>query len=353
MESGAVIANPDNLRSIFRQRMAARIMGGGVRFPLPLLFLQAIHLLSVYEVLKDAMLLVYTCQKPQPKRCDFFLWDDEAKPREAAAVLNNSRSESRSTPQTPSRPPGAGYRPRTPDNRSRTASPDPVTPYTPSKTHGTNVRNGKAEHTEEEDSYDWPASDDDELSKVADCASTTTMPPPETPRKAAKTDVFTTPGKRRHEEIENGAGAWPTPATDDIFTTPSTEMRGMDLFSTGSATGLLSPAETPMPQRFKEAIIGCSGEESELVEDVVNTFHQRSVHMDEDAMEAVKTVLNKHALKAQGIAKGRDISRLVIKLKDAKITELQSRIAALEAERETNRAVIRHLRRDMEAAREK
>jgi hypothetical protein len=46
-----------------------------------------------------------------------------------------------------------------------------------------------------------------------------------------KTDVFTTLSKRRHEEIENGAGAWLTSATDDIFMTSSTEMQGMNLFS--------------------------------------------------------------------------------------------------------------------------
>ncbi|KAI9874097.1 MAG: hypothetical protein M1830_009292 [Pleopsidium flavum] len=291
--------------------------------------------------------------KPQLKRCDFFLWDDEAKPREAAAVLHNSRSEPRSTPQTPSRLSGARYRPSTPEDRSRTASPDPVTPYTPSKTHTANIRKTNTGHAEEDESYDWPASDEDELSKAADHASTTTMPPPETPRKAARTDIFTTPGKRRHEEMENGAGGWPTPSPEDAFTTPSTGLRGMDLFSTGSAAGLLSPAETPTPQRFKDAIINGSGEKFELVKDVIQTLQESFVHMDETAREAIKTVLTKHALKAQGIAKGRDISRLAIKSKDAKITELQGRIADLEAERETNRAVIRHLRRDMEAARKK
>ncbi len=54
--------------------------------------------------------------------------------------------------------------------------------------------------------------------------------------------------------------------------------------------------------------------------------------MNEDAMKAVKTVLNKHTLKAQGIVKRQDIFRLIIKLKNAKITELQSRIAALKTE---------------------
>ena len=46
----------------------------------------------------------YTCQQAEPQRCGFFLWDDDAKPREEAAVLANSRNE----PVTPSRPANYG-----------------------------------------------------------------------------------------------------------------------------------------------------------------------------------------------------------------------------------------------------
>jgi len=109
-------------------------------------------------------------------------------------------------------------------------------------------------------------------------------------------------------------------------------MQSMNLFFTDSATDLLSLTETSMSQHFKKIIISCSSEESELVKNVINTFHQRSVHMNEDAIKAVKTVLNKHALKTQGIVKKQDIFRLVIKSKNTKITELQSRITALKTE---------------------
>ena len=71
------------------------------------------------------------------------------------------------------------------------------------------------------------------------------------------------------------------------------------------------------------------------------------VDLDMEAITVIKAICNRQMLKMQGIAKGRDISRQVIKTKEAKIAELQGKIAGLEAERETNRAVIRHLRRDM------
>ena len=259
--------------------------------------------------------LVYTCQKPQPRRCNFFLWDDEAKPREAAAVLNSSRSEQ----VTPSK------------DRPRTVNPEIITPYMPSMAL-TSTQTTSTQGTV----FDWPNSDDEELSKAADRAS---MAPPETPRKATKMDMFATPSKRRHDEMEDGLA---TPASDDVFTTPFTGPPSKNLFP----TGLISPAETPTPSRFKDISIGG---DSELAAEVLAALS--SIAVDGDTRDAVKTVCNKHALKTQGIAKGRDISRLAIKTKDGKIAELQARIAALEAERETNRAVIRHLRRDMEMAR--
>jgi len=80
--------------------------------------------------------------------------------------------------------------------------------------------------------------------------------------------------------------------------TSSTEIQSMNLFSTDSAMSLLSLTEMSMSQHFKKIIIDCSDKEFKLVKNVVNTFHQRSVHMNEDAMKAVKTVLNKHVLKA-------------------------------------------------------
>ena len=182
-----------------------------------------------------------------------------------------------------------------------------------------------------EEFFDWPDSDDDELSKVADQAE---MPPPETPRKAIKTDTLSTPGKRRYDEM------------DDVFSTPPTGPRGRGLFSTG---GLLSPAETPTPQRFKDIPVI----DSALGTEILDNLRDLHIQLNVEAIEVIKGICSKHTLKTQGIAKGRDISRLAIKSKDGKIAELHGRIAALEAERETNRAVIRHLKRDMEMARRK
>ncbi len=301
----------------------------------------------------------YTCQLPQPKRCDFFLWADEAQSREAAAVLNNSRSEPVSAPQTPSKGFIDGVStPQTPKSlgRLRQSSLDITAPYTPSKPPSAprfSVPSGIKAPTQTaaaEESYDWPLSDDEELSKVADELSSNAMPPPETPRKAIKIDLLSTPGKRKRDELESeSAAAWPTPtsgANTDIFTTPSTNARANTLFP--PSAGLPSPAETPSPRRFKDALAGNS-QDSDLATEMLQALQTASI--SPDILATVKAICNKHALFTHGVIKGRDISRSLIASKNERITELQGEIEGLRAERETNRAVIRHLRREAEEGR--
>lgn len=236
-----------------------------------------------------------------------------------------------------------------------------MAPYTPSK--ASNIVSSSPAHKNstqatttqgsesEEEFYDWPASDDDEMSKAADQASSgQSMPPHETPRKAMKTDMLSTPGKRRYDEIalEDGKGAvtsWPTPSSavkdGDLFTTPATNPGGKGLFADGA---FASPAETPTPIRYKDIP---PSQDSELSSEILSMLQIRNVSLPLEARNAVKNVCNKHVLYTRGIMKGRDVSRSTVKMKEEKITELQGEIENLKAERETNRAVIRHLRRDM------
>ncbi|KAL9124551.1 MAG: hypothetical protein Q9217_006129 [Psora testacea] len=314
---------------------------------------------------------VYTCQLPQPKRCDFFLWDDEAKGREAAAVLNNSRMEPlpQSTPVTPSKVSPYGL--PTPQTERRGIDLSNVkvqTPYTPSKTArsapkaslkgnadgNTTQRTASTAGSSDEEFYDWPASDDDEMGKVADLASSNQssaqnppLAPPETPRKAVKLDVLSTPGKRRYDETTEGTapgGAWPTPATEigkegDVFTTPSMKTNG-NLFSTNHP----SPAETPTPIRYKDLP---PSQDSELTTEILTLLQgSLSTPLSTEVRENIKNICNKHVMYTRGIMKGRDVSRAIVKKKDEKIGELEGELEGLRSQRETDRAVIKHLRRD-------
>ena len=357
MASGNATAILAYQHSTSKPRMAERIMDGGVGRP---------GSPSPNPILADNELyIVYTCQKAQPKRCDFFLWDDEAKTREAAAVLNNSRTESIHYPQTPSKSSPYGLVTPETSTRFRHGSPELSTPYTPSKTSynapSSSARGDGTQATTTQDSdsgeefYDWPASDDDELSKCADQASDYPMPPPETPRKAIRADLLSTPGKRRYDEMTAEDGDAPkvalrTPATgtegDDIFTTPAAGTHSKGLFASGT---LPSPAETPTSIRYK----GISpNQESELASEILSALQNYSASIPPEAQETLKSICNKHVLYTRGIMKGRDVSRAMVKSKEERNTELQGEIADLKAERETNRAVIRHLRRDIAVRKE-
>ncbi|KAL8909346.1 MAG: hypothetical protein Q9171_005065 [Xanthocarpia ochracea] len=298
----------------------------------------------------------YTCQQPQPKRCNFFLWDDEAKSREASAVLSNSRTES-SAPQTPTKssfvPSLNGLQTPSTDTSKRYGYPV-IAPYTPSKSSAVTRPRGSTQGTSatigtsDEEFYDWPASDDEDVLKVVDNVSSTKgMPPPETPHKASKTGALSTPGKRRFSEMQNGTEiTWPTleVVEDDVFMTPSTTFR-----KDGPSTfhqAMFSPADTPTPGRFQDALK--AGQDSELTLEVLKTLQDNQILVNPKVRAEIKGICDRHSLSVRGITKGRDISRAMVNTKNEKISELQETIAALQAEQETNRAVIRHLRRDME-----
>ena len=280
--------------------------------------------------------------------------------------MNNSRTEPLTSPQTPQKPSPYGLATPQTSTRFRPASPEITTQYTPSKYSNaapaaSSVRSAKqAPTTQGSDSddefYEWPASDDDELSKAIDQASSGhLMAPPETPRKAVKMDIFSTPGKRKYDEIESddtitGDVSWATPSTgiraNDIFTTPANGTSGKRLFAD---TTPLSPAETPTPIRYKDMP---PTKDSELATEVFNTLQLHTVSLPPEVRESVKNICNRHVLHTRGILKGRDVSRAMVKTKEERIAELQGEIEGLKAERETNRAVIRHLRRDMVARKE-
>lgn len=258
------------------------------------------------DLLKNTadLIAVYTCQKPQPKRCKFFLWDDDAKSREKTAVLNNSRSE-----------PGA-LPPSTP---KKVLSSSRRTPDTPSK-HSNTSSDRTLDH---EESYEWPSSEEDVFTEAASRLSF-----PETPRKSAKTVEFASPGKRNRTEME----------ADDVFTTPSTSTKGRG--------GLLSPEDTPVIDRIKDV-----DGSKDLVADVLEVLSGTS--LSSNVREKVVDVLKRHELRFQGIARGRDVTRLAIKSKDKQIAELQARISGLEAERDTSKLVIAHLKHDISSPKKK
>ncbi|KAJ4325146.1 hypothetical protein N0V94_000860 [Neodidymelliopsis sp. IMI 364377] len=275
-----------------------------------------------------------TCQKQQTdkSRCKFFLWDSDAHPREAAALANNTRTEPAfSDPRTPSK---------------RPASPPP--PYAiETENSGPSRKRARATVADLDDEYNLEAADDafnDELNQI--------MAAVETPRKAARTDEFTTPSTRRtlpwskdHHIAANASGLQ-TPHTGrtisrnqlsprlegPLFTPP----RPVD-DALQTATPTLSLFETPTPARFKN--VRGDG----LVQDVLSLLKEADIKLSSTTAKELSSLLLKHAKTAEGLQRGRDVARTTIKARDAKITELIYRISTLEAELEAEKAMVKHL----------
>ncbi|KAK6380353.1 hypothetical protein LTS17_005543 [Exophiala oligosperma] len=268
----------------------------------------------------------YTCQKPQHKRCKFFLWTDDAKVREEAAVLSNSRSEPPAPPQTPRKPKAADI-PPTPDTKASNFGLE----------KGGQDEQYYQQKLEDDSSFDWSSSNDEALLE-AELQISKEQPHFETPKKAARTLSTTSPGKRAfHQMVEQKDDADATwPLSDDVFATPSTSHKS-------GGTGLLSPTETPARDRFQS--VAPESVPSTLAVEVLAVLSK--VALSSEVEKELVDLLNRHDLRTQGISKGRDITRLAVQAKEQKIAELQARIGALEAERETNRAVINYMKHDI------
>jgi hypothetical protein len=240
-------------------------------------------------------------------------------------------------PQTPRKPISYAQAPLTPQSRARPLNEEKAIDLT-------NAPTGRSDTSTvaNEDSFDWPSSDEAELARAA--AQATMAPPFETPRKAPRTDQLTSPGKRSHGEMQaSGTSTWSalTPSNDDdVFATPSTLSR---------SNGLLSPTATPaqIPSQLENQSQPAANDtsNSSLTTEALKIL--ALIPLNSTIEAHLVALLNRHDLRTQGIAKGRDITRLAIQSKDKKIAELQARIAGLEAEREMSRTVIAHLKQDI------
>lgn len=212
---------------------------------------------------------------------------------------------------------------------------------------------------------DWSRDSEDE---VKERIPSIAQAPTAAAAAAAATNLVT-PNKRKFSEISPNYGGLPTPKTgSDPFTTPSkvgpraispreeldhsefatpSKMRPSTATTSGFdfAPGAVSSATTPTPQRFSH--IGSAaydGDADLLYGDIMEELQARDVDIGKGAGEAVRQVCTSFSRRKQGIINGREISQLALKAREAKIEELKSRIATLEAELETEKAVVRHLR---------
>jgi len=238
--------------------------------------------------------------------------------------LNNSRSEPSTRPDTSN----TSNAPRS-DGRTRGSSPPP--PYSspadarPSKA----ARFAAPDEDDDDEAFPWPLSGEEE--RQFDKAAQHAISPPPTSRGAP----ISTPGKRKYSDIDDYTGiGLPTPVTErrfDRLQSDSTPRRA--LFTS-------TPASTPTPSRFRDA----EQDTGDLVASVMDLLQEKHTFLEKETRESLTSILKRHSLQTKGIVKGREISRLALIAKEAKISELQHRVVTLESELELKDGVIRHLK---------
>ena len=270
----------------------------------------------------------YTCQKNQDERCGFFLWSEDAHPREEAAVLSNRRTE-----------PNPGN-----ENLKAARGKEQMQLYDDDETARKRSRKDAEIETAEHNDYRWDTSDS--LGNESPVLA-------HTPQKAQKIGAYATPATSVKRKLpwlgENPMTPVRSSAANSALdvSTPSKyapqicTLRGAPDPETPDAlyTPLASVQTPSPPTRHKDAFSNPTEGDDTLTSEVMVCLGSSSKQIPADVLSKVRSIVARHDIRAQGVRKGRDISRLALKAKDARITELQARIASLEAAREVEKGV--------------
>lgn len=166
---------------------------------------------------------------------------------------------------------------------------------------------------------------------------------------------FTTPSAKRTHDVLHGL---PTPNTGPTVGQNTLliarEERGLD----AAKRQKMEPPATPSQMRVGDSLSSSSGsgvrqrsepgtsgagaDDYPITEEVMALLGGVPM-MDEDVMNSVRRNLNTYALRMKGVERGRDMVRSLVQSKDARIAELQARVAQLEKERSADRERIRTL----------
>ncbi|KAJ5594062.1 uncharacterized protein N7459_000270 [Penicillium hispanicum] len=268
----------------------------------------------------------YTCQKPQIKRCGFFLWAEEAELREKEVVLANSRSEEE--PRTPSKPFRGGTGLLTPQTERRIIDIPPRQFKSPPKSAKARMM------AEDTDDFGWNTESDDNAELAEALSSSQATEPlmsqpnfhPESPSKAARTPTMSSPGKRKLTEFGHDYSS----SRDSTVPTPSSTMSSLSAqFPPSSAEVCM----TPTPSKYRNVLnVDAKPDASNLASDVLALLEKHDVVMANRARDDLVGLLNLQNTKVQGIRQGRDILREALKKKDQEILQLKEGNVNLKAQ---------------------
>lgn len=163
---------------------------------------------------------------------------------------------------------------------------------------------------------------------------------PETPTPYRKTDVFA-PGAIRTTTANTTPDI--TSATS-LFTTPNRQQQQQHQLTvnanTTNASATKPTTTTAVPPDLDIRLLG--SEIKDLLSTSSHTFTMPdSIRSDLDA------IIERYERRVRGLIKGRDAARAALEARDARIAELQTRIAGLENARRMDRESLRDVRRGL------
>ncbi|OIW35215.1 hypothetical protein CONLIGDRAFT_46261 [Coniochaeta ligniaria NRRL 30616] len=170
-------------------------------------------------------------------------------------------------------------------------------------------------------------------------------------RESQQTGQFTTPSAQRTHDVLNGL---PTPNTGATVSRNSlliaTEQREfgakrqkMDLPATPlQMRAGSSNSSSSARQQSQASVSGVGADDYPITEEIMALLGGVPT-LDDDVAGSVRRKLNNYALRMKGVERGRDMVRSVMQERDARIAELQARVAQLEKERGADRERIKTL----------
>ena len=134
------------------------------------------------------------------------------------------------------------------------------------------------------------------------------------------------------------------------YTTPST-VRRLDFGTPSTSRAPATPSNvqasypptTPTPSRITSSPDKKGN--YDITSSVLSILQSASV--TPGTRQNVQQTLNSYALRVAGIERGRDVTRVALKKKDEKIVELEQKIQQLGQERELDKTIISHFKKDM------
>ncbi|KAB5536423.1 hypothetical protein GE09DRAFT_1139826 [Coniochaeta sp. 2T2.1] len=364
----------------------------------------AIHL-QVKKANKNRGRWFYKCQKDRKEQCSFWMWEDVAQKKEKEYLFGGGRERDEGMIVThigSSEPPlpehlGGGYASQSQSQRhSNRISDDDGRGYSlptvstgdeldfmswadqESQNRGSEMPVVKEEEEDERRPAVAPAAgkrkrgpfvddseDDDlfgdtdigsdaerEMLRLAESAKTQSQSQSQQRRESQsqQSGQFTTPSAQRTHDVFHGM---PTPNTRSIVPRNSlviareereAKRQRMDPSATPSSAmeaGTGSSSSTAR-QRSEARSSGVCGEDYPITEEVMALLGGEPM-LDDDVANSVRRKLNEYALRMKGVESGRDMVRSIVKTKEARIAELQGRVAQLEKDRIADRERIKKL----------